>query len=476
MKNKKTIDYTTLIYGKVPPNASDLENEVIGMLMENGRLYLDASMIISDLDFYKDENKRIFKAISDIHQAHDMPNVTMVIQRLKEVGELDEVGGAYAILQKSKLVTSTVNLSKYCKIIKQKSIQRKLIEMSGLIITKSYEEEEDVFDILHEAENELKGINNEIQDIQTSSMADVAMNILNKFNNKVYKAKNDIKDDDTIYTGIPEWDRINGALFNGLYVIAGRPGMGKGVHMTELAKRMGQQYPIGIINGEMTDEQLLLRIGCNIMGIDNFLFKKNPKLVTEAEQSILSEAMEHAVNLNLHVYSNRRIDKIASKIKLWVDKYKVKAILADFLTLFTIPPELERYYTSKQKVDYILDVYVSLAKTLKVPIFLYVQMNRGILARGGAKEPTLADLKESGSIEELAFQVMFLHRPEYYDKTAIVDEMGQDIKGLMNCIIAKHRDGVLDDFKMKAELSKSQLLDWGYFVNPYGELDSGMMF
>lgn len=461
MKNKKTVDYTTLIYGKVPPNATDLENEVIGMLMENGKLYLDASMIVSDVDFYKDENQKIFKAISDIHKAHDVPNVIMVVQRLREVGELEVVGGAYNVLQKSKLVTGTVNLLKYCKIIKQKSIQRKLIAMSGLIITKSYEEEEDVFDILHEAENELKGINNEIQDIQTTSMADVAMNVLNDFNNKVYKAKNNIKDENTIYTGFAEWDRINGPLFPGLYVIAGRPGMGKGVHMTELAKRMGEHHEIGIINGEMTDEQLLKRIGCNIMGIDNFLFKKNPKTVSEQELADLSQAMEYALNLKLHVYSNRRIDKIASKIKLWVDKYKVKAVLADFLTLFTIPPELERYFTSKQRVDYILDVFVSLTKTLKVPIFLYVQMNRGILARGGAKEPTLADLKESGSIEELAFQVMFLHRPEYYDKTAVVDEMGQDIKGLMNCIIAKHRDGVLDDFKLKAELAKSQLMDWG---------------
>jgi len=274
-------------------------------------------------------------------------------------------------------------------------------------------------------------------------------------------SKNNIVDEDLIYTGFEEWDKINGSLFPGVYIVAGRPGMGKGVHLTEMACRMGVKHEIGIINGEMTDEQLLTRIGCNLLDVDNFLFKKNPKYITEKEQELVAEAMNETLKLKLHIENNRYINKIENKIKYWIDKYGIKCVLADFLSLFKVPKELERYFTDKQKIDYCLEKFVALAKDYKIPIILYVQMNREILGRHGSKEPNLGDLKNSGSIEELAFQVSFLHRPEYYDANALTDEMGEDTKGLMYQIIAKHRDGELARLKYKAVLKSSKLEDWG---------------
>ena len=170
--------------------------------------------------------------------------------------------------------------------------------------------------------------------------------------------------------------------------------------------------------------------------------------------------MEEAMNLNIRLEDKRRIDTIANKIKLWKQQDDIQCVLADFLTIFQVPPEHERYMTDTQKVNYVLNVFVNLAKDLKIPIILYAQMNREILGRHGKKEPNLADLKQSGSIEELAYQVSFLHRPEYYDPTATVDEDGNDIKGLMYQIIAKHRDGRVGRIKMKATLEKSQLSEW----------------
>jgi replicative DNA helicase len=215
-----------------------------------------------------------------------------------------------------------------------------------------------------------------------------------------------------------------------------------------------------VINGEMTDEQLFNRIACNLKGIDNFLFKKNKKYVTDEEINLLREGMEEAVNLKLHVENARRIDKIKNKIKIWVRQYGVKVVLADFLTLFRVPPEVGKYMGKTEEVDYILQVFTDLCKELKIPIILYVQMNREILGRHGVKEPNLGDLKQSGSIEELAFQVSFLHRPEYYDSSAKQDEMGEDISGLMYQIIAKHRDGKLDKIKLRANLAQSQVREW----------------
>lgn len=458
-RKSNNIDFSSLIYGKVPPNAVELEKNVLGYILVEHKLVIDAKALLVQDDFYKDEHKTIFKSICEVSE-YGVVEIDLVIENLRENGKLDEVGGVYYVIGLINDVTQTLNFKKFCLIIKQKSISRKLIQLSGVILSKSYDDTEDVFDVLDEAQMLLKNINIEISDMKVTKLESVAMNIIEKFDNKVYNAKNNIVDINEIYTHFPEWDKVNGSLFNGLYVVAGRPAMGKGVHLTELACRMGRNYDIGIINGEMSNEQLLKRIGCNLMNIDNFLWKKDAKLVTDEEQELLKAAMNETLNLKLHISTDRYIEKIANKIRLWVDKYNIKCVLADFLTLFKVNDELSKYFTDKQRVDYVLNVFVDLCKELKIPIILYVQMNREILGRHGIKEPNMGDLKSSGSIEELAYQVSFLHRPEYYDPNNTTDELGNDLKGLCYQIIAKHRDGDTARLMLKAKLQCSQMKEW----------------
>lgn len=467
-KEKKKLDISTMIFGKVPPQARDLEDGILGCMLEYSGTILEVKQLINENDFYVEVNKIVCRAIFEVSK-NAIPDISLVAQYLLKEGNLDVIGGGFYLVQLTNKITAKMklNIKSYCLIIKQKSIQRRLIEFGGIILQKSYEETEDVFDVLFEAENGLKGINNELNEIKITPISKIAENVITEFDNKVYNAKNNILDTDSIYTKFKEWDEINGCLFPGLYVVAGRPGMGKGVHMTESVCRMAKTYEIGIINGEMTDEQLLKRIGCNLMGIDNWLFKKNPLSVTDKEQELLHDAMNEALNLKIHIENNRYIHKIANKIKLWVEKYNVKCVFADFLTLFKVSDELGKYFTETQKVNYVLDVFVSLCKDLKIPIILYVQMNREILGRHGIKEPNLADLKQSGSIEELAYQVSFLHRPEYYDDKSVVDEWGETTKDLMYQIIAKHRDGKIGRFKLKADLAKSKLTEWNNLQQPF---------
>ena len=444
---------------QVPPHALELERIVLGSMLSENSLVVVVKEILNVDDFYNLNNKVVYSAICEVSE-YATVDIPLVGQQIESWGQLEEVGGLYGLVQLTNNVTSTANLKNYCYIIKQKSVSRKLIELSGNTLNRSYLETDDVFDVLEETDFNLRQIKNEISELKVTSISNVAMNIIEKFDTKVYNAKNGIDNPNEIYTHIPEWDSINGSLFNGLYVVAGRPAMGKGVHLTELACRMGKHYDIGIINGEMSNEQLLTRIGCNLMGIDNFLWKKDPRTVTEQEQELVKTAMNEALLLKLHIDKNRYIHKIANKIKLWVYKYGVKCVLADFLTIFKVGDEMSKYLTETQKVNYILDVFVSLCEEVKIPIILYVQMNREILGRGGVKEPNMGDLKQSGSIEELAFQVSFLHRPEYYDPNNLVDEMGESTKDLMYQIIAKHRDGEVGKIKHKAILKCSQLKDW----------------
>ena len=457
MRKSNGIDLS--VYGKVAPNSIELEDYVIGAILVEGKLIIEVKEILRTEDFYRNQNKILFNAICEVAE-HSLVDLLLVAQYLKDNGQIDEVGGLFYVMQLTNKVVNTVNVKKYCYIIKQKSVSRKLIMFSGNILNRSFEDTEDVFDVLDEAENEMKKINNEISDIKITPLSNVAMNIIERLDIKVYNAKNNIINENEIFTGFEEWDKVNGSLFNGLYIIAGRPAMGKGVHLTELACRMGKKYDIGIINAEMSNEQLLTRIGCNLKNIDNFLWKKNPLFITEVEQQLVKDAMEEALQLKLHIDNNRYIHKISNKIRLWVEKYNVKCVLADFLTLFKVGEEQSKYMTDTQVVNYVLNVFFDLCKELKIPIILYVQMNREILGRHGKKEPNLADLKQSGSIEELAYQVSFLHRPEYYDQDNLVDEMGESTKDLMYQIIAKHRDGENARLKHKAILKCSQLKDW----------------
>jgi replicative DNA helicase len=172
--------------------------------------------------------------------------------------------------------------------------------------------------------------------------------------------------------------------------------------------------------------------------------------------------MGACINLKLLLTDEKDIDLISSKIRYWVFECGVKCVFIDFLTMLRVSEEKAKYWNDRQRVNYILQVLTDLNRKCNIPIILYAQLNRALLQRA-SKEPNLGDLKESGSIEELAFQISFLHRPEYYDESG-VDELGESIKGLMYQIIAKHRDGMLDRIKYQSVLKSSKLLPW----NSYG--------
>jgi replicative DNA helicase len=460
MTKTKKKDDLSLIFGKVQPNAKESEKYVLGVCLNHPKEYLTAvKEILKPEDFYVSENAIIYEAVVEISEK-TVPDIRLVMEHLKSGEKLEQIGGMPFLVSFLEVTPTATPIRQHCLIIKQKSLQRKLVEFSSKTLTAAMDDGEDVFETLRYSENYLSEINNELAQMKVTPIENVAANVIDSFCEKVYKARRGEVDEKAVYTGIKEWDEMNGALFNGLYIIAGRPAMGKGVHLTQLAVNMGKRYKIGIVNGEMTNEQLLIRIGCNLKGIDNFLFKKKPEYIKDEDMDLVREAMDEAIQLNIKLEDKRRIDVIANKIRLWVKQDGVQCVLADFLTIFQVPPEHERYMTDKQKVDYVLNVFVNLTKELKIPIILYAQMNREILGRHGKKEPNLADLKQSGSIEELAYQVSFLHRPEYYDPQATVDEDGNDIKGLMYQIVAKHRDGRIGRIKLKAHLEKSLLTEW----------------
>lgn len=458
-ENNLTSQLSSLVYGRVAPHSKELEEAILGVMLLIPSSILNIKQILKPSDFYFEQNQIICSGIYEVSDNH-VVDINLMIEFFRSIEKLEYIGGPYKLVTLTNNNILPSNIDHYCRIIKEKSIKRNLIQFAGEILNTAYEDSQDVFDVLDQAEIKLKGINFELNDMKVTQIHQVASNVLEKFDSKIYCAKNNIINENEIFTRMPEWDKINGPLFNGLYVVAGRPGMGKGVHLTEIACRMGKEWPIGIINGEMTNEQLMVRIACNLKNLDNQLWKKDPSLITEEEQSLVHEAINEAINLKISIYDQRDIHRIANKIKLWIEKDGVRCVLIDFLTLLKVSEDRSKFFSEQQRINYMLEILASIAKELKIPIILYVQMNRDIEKRAGDKEPNLADIKGSGTIEEFAYQISFLHRPEYYNTSDNIDAMGESTKDLCYQIIAKHRDGMNGKLKYRAILKSSQLKPW----------------
>lgn len=473
-KKRKKSDLNSIVYGKIPPHATDIEMAVLGQMLIQKSAINEVVEYLKPESFYKEAHQFIFEAMLSLRSKSRPIDSLLLTEELRFKERLEIIGGQYYLTKITDTVVSSANIKHHCRIIVQKYIQRKIISLCGESITDAYEDSSDVFELLDSLTNQLRDINNEIQENKNVDVAGVSLEVIKSIHTKAYNARDGIYDPNEIFTQFPEWDKVNGSLFPGLFVIAGRPGMGKGVVMTELICRMGKYYDVGVVNGEMTDKQLLIRIGCNLKQIDNLLWKKNPVEITDDELKIVFEAMQEAQKLKLHIEDSTYLHRVCAKIRMWVDRYGVKIVMIDFLTLIRVPEEIGKYWTEVQKINYIMETLRGLCKELNIPIIIFAQLNRDLFKRGGNKEPNLSDLKGSGNIEEFAFQISFLHRPEYYDIT--VDEYGEATKGLIYFIIAKHRDGELKRMKYKFSPWFSKIDSWDFQEVPGWKPTAGVSF
>lgn len=459
------IDLSKNQFGKVPPNAKDLEEAVIGICMIEKGSFQKSYEILKPEYFYVEAHQIIFRSFERLSKLYQPIDILTVSEDLKSNEDLDKIGGVFYLVKLTNDIISSSNIEVHCRIIIQMFIKRELIKIGYESITDAFNDSSDIFELIDNLEDKLKSINRSLLESKKINLDKVAFSIISQLSERSYNAKNNIENNKDVYTGFPEWDKINGALFNGLFIIAARPAMGKSNHLVESVCRMGKKYKVGIVNGEMTNKQLLIRIGCNLKNINNILWKKDPKSITDAELQLVNDAMESVTDLNIVVDDHTNIDKVVNKIKIWVQDEGVRVILVDVLSKFRVSEERKRYMTDLQEINYVLDQFDSCTRRFNVPIILYAHLNRELYKRG-SKEPQLSDLKGSGNIEDFAYQVSFLHRPEYYETSDVVtDENGENIKGLMYQIISKHRDGELGRLKYKAILQCSQVKEWDNFYN-----------
>ena len=425
--------------GKVPPQALDLEEAVLGALM----LERDALPKIVDTlhaeAFYKPAHQVIFEATLALFQASEPVDLLTVCEQLRRMGQLELVGGAAYVAELTGRVASAANIEYHAHILLQKYIQRKLITTCDEVVQKAFEDTTDVFDLLDEAEQNLYQLSSNNLRRETRSMEQLAFQTLKLLEELKHK-----EDGVTgITTGFRRLDELTaGWQKSDLVIIAARPAMGKTAFVLSVARNAAliAQKPVALFSLEMSAVQLVQRLICAEAELDaqkvrTGRLEPHEWAQLNARIGSLSKAPIYIDDTpGLTVYDLR------AKCRRLKSERGIEMVIIDYLQL--MDGDKGRNSNREQEISAISRALKKLAKELDLPVIALSQLSRAVETRGGDKRPMLSDLRESGAIEQDADVVMFLYRPEYYGLTET--ESGEATAGLCEVIIGKQRNGPTD--------------------------------
>ena len=438
---KARLNTTVSSMGKLPPQALDLEEAVLGALM----LEKDALSAVIDIlkpeVFYHEAHQKIFAAIHMLFEKSKPVDILTVTSELRQMGTLEMVGGAYYITNLTNRVASAANIEYHARIISQKYIQRELIRISTDIITNAYEDTTDIFDLLDHAEKGLFDIAQNNLRRDTQKMDDIIKQSLATL--EELRTKTDgLTGVPTGFTGL---DRITGGWQKqDLVIIAARPAMGKTAFVLTCARNatVDFQKPTVVFSLEMSSVQLVNRLISGEAEIEQEKIRKGNLQEWEWQQLHSKIGRLTEAPLLIDDTPALNIFEFRAKCRRLKSQYDIQLVIVDYLQLMHGKGEGGKGGGNReQEIGSISRALKSVAKELDVPVLALSQLSRAVESRPGlqGKRPMLSDLRESGSIEQDADMVLFLYRPEYYGITE--DEQGRSQAGIGEVIIAKHRNG-----------------------------------
>jgi replicative DNA helicase len=460
-RRKSSIDLSTMVYGKVPPQAKDLEEAVLGAIMLEKSAFDTVVEILKPECFYTDGHQRIYRAMQGLQQKNQPIDILTVVEELKSREELDMVGGPYYVTKLTNAVVSAANIEAHSRIILQKFIQRELIRISGEIISDSYEDSTDVFDLLDDAESKLFEITNN----HLRKNFDSIDTVLVKTVQRIEDMRHRNEDITGVPTGFSSLDRVTYGWQNtDLIILAARPSVGKTAFALNLARNAclhaTKPTPIAFFSLEMSAGQLVQRI---LSAESEIWLEKiaRGKLEEHEMKQLYAKGIQRLAKAPMFIDDTAALNifELRAKCRRLKNKHNIGMIIIDYLQLMS--GSNDRNSNREQEISKISRDLKGLAKELQVPIIALSQLSREVEKRGakdGNKIPQLSDLRESGAIEQDADMVMFLYRPEYYDITA--NEFGESNKGETHVRIAKHRNGTLETVKLRALLHIQKFTEW----------------
>ena len=444
------------------PKAIDAEGAVIGALLIESNAFERISDTLSEDDFYDLKHKAIFQAVKSLYLKDSPIDIITVKDEIISMGLLQGENVPLIVMQLSSNVASSAHLERHAAIIHQQARRRQAIQIAQEMLNNAFDETKDIHDTMEDVEKKLFDISKE--NIKKDYVH--IDSVLSDVNEGLKKLSSNDADISGVPTGYDRLDCLtSGWQKSDLIVIAARPAMGKTAFALSMANNIAVDFgiPVGFFSLEMSNDQLAKRLISNNACVSGGKLRNGD--LTEYEWESLDRGFGKMLGKPLYIDDTASLSvfEFRSKARRMVKEHGVQIIMIDYLQLMKAN---ERH--REQEISLISRTLKAVAKELDIPIIALAQLNRGVEQREGldGKKPRLSDLRESGAIEQDADIVSFIHRPEYYGFE--VDESGNDLRGVAEIIVAKHRNGSTDTVRLgfQGEFTKFTNLD----INPFDSI------
>lgn len=417
------------LLNRTAPYNMEAEQAVLGSVLLDAESLATAAEHLKSDDFYSESHKEIFSAILDIHTRSEPVDVVTLVEEIKSRGTLEKSGGVAYLTDLSMSVPSTANLKYYIRIVDEKATLRRLISASNEIIKSCYQGQEELEDIIDQAEKKIFDLSQSQNSHQFYSMKEILLDVYSRIE-ELSKNKGRITG---VPTGFSEFDNITSGLNpSELILVAARPSMGKTSFVLNIAQyaALRARVPVAVFSLEMAKEQLAQRMLSSEANVE--LQKIRTGSLDEADWLKLVRAAGPLSQAPIYIDDSPGINsmELRSKARRLKMERGIGLVVLDYLQLMSGRGKIEN---RQQEISEISRSLKALARELKVPVVALSQLSRAPEARAGHR-PMLSDLRESGAIEQDADLVAFLYRDEYYNPDS-------DKKNIAEVIIAKQRNG-----------------------------------
>lgn len=442
--NKQPIATILSDFGKVPPQACELEEVVLGSLLVEREAITTIIDFITSESFYKESHQKIFSAILEMYKRTMVIDLYTVTEELRSRGDIDSVGGPIYLTMLTSKIVSAANIEYHARIIAQKYMQRELIRISTELQTRAFDDTYDVSELLDYGETNLMEISGKLSKKKAVKLGIIVNGIIDEID----KIQNGEIKLIGVPTGFTIIDRMTGGLKKQEdIIIAGRPSTGKTAFACQIAKNAaGLGYPVAIFSCEMSKEELGRRYLSGATGRSNIELLNGK---CDIEQIIKDSYSITTLPIYIDDTSSISVIELRAKVRRMIIEYGIKLFIVDYLQLMTGEGK-----GREEQVSFISRGVKAIAKDLEIPVIALSQLNRECEARTD-KKPMLSDLRESGALEQDADIVIGTYTPAKY---GIHDYNGKNTEGLFIPLILKNRNGPLGEIELRHNKSFSVIM------------------
>lgn len=447
--------------GRVPPHSTEAEVAVLGAMLLDREAVGRVIEVLDTECFYHERHQVIFKNMLGMFERGVTIDLITLSNELQRAGLLETVGGSFALTEISLNTVSAANVEHHARIVLERFLKRKLISVAAHIITDAFDETTDALDEVDRAEQKIFEVAERRTRRSYSDMRKLTKNAIERIMEMADGSSDGV-------TGVPSGfsrldELLSGFQPSDMVVLAARPSMGKTAFALSLARNAARQgHGVGIFSLEMAAHQLVLRLISADSGI-GLQALRSGRLDSRQVQEVIRK-VDSLMNAKMYIDDSAGLTPVEfrAKCRRMKAEHNVNMIVVDYLQLMHVPKAESR----EREISIISHTLKAVAKELDVPVIALSQLNRTVESRAD-KRPMLSDLRESGSIEQDADVVMFIHRPEYYKLPTFED--GRSTENIAEIIVGKQRNGPTGDVKLFYKKEHASFHDLSY---QYDDMDA----